>query len=101
MQKQFLSIFMLAGFFLAAESKAQQTFNVSGHSARVGQYTFDYSIGEMSLVCTERNANLIITQGMLQPAGASGANSVSQNQNGPLDGSDWVRVYPNPTSHLL
>lgn len=101
MQKQLLSIFMLAGLFLSAESKAQQTLNVSGHSARIGQYTFDYSIGEMSLVSTERANSLIITQGFLQP-GAFNGNQSDLGDEPALSGiSDQIRVYPNPTQNIL
>lgn len=51
----------------AASAEAQSTLNVAGNSAKINGMTFDYSIGEMTLVSTERNANIIVTQGYCNP----------------------------------
>jgi hypothetical protein len=55
---------------ISSDAFCQHTLNVSSHSAAIKGLTFDYSIGEMTLVSTERNANLIVTQGLLQPSGS-------------------------------
>ena len=80
--------------------EAQQTLNVSGHSAQINGMTFEYSIGEMTLVSTERASNLIVTQGLLQPPAANTASTVSDD--GILSTLDNpIKVYPNPTSNLV
>ena len=81
-------------------SKAQQTTNVASHSAKISGMSFDYSIGEMMLVSTERTSNLIITQGLLQPDHFhSTGNSGSDGNLTTLDNP--IKVYPNPSSHLV
>ncbi|MBK7692059.1 MAG: T9SS type A sorting domain-containing protein [Bacteroidetes bacterium] len=89
-------------FFSAISQSAfcQNTLNVSSHSATINGATFDYSIGEMTLVSTERNANLIVTQGLLQPNG-SRSGTQAQPGNTPIAGSDVMKVYPNPTENIL
>jgi len=97
-----IKIATLAFFsLLSTGAYCQQTINVSGHSATVNGMKFDYSIGEMTLVSTEKNANLIVTQGFLQPnSSGSGANQSNPGSN-PLSGTDLVKVYPNPTENIL
>jgi phosphopantothenate synthetase len=79
--------------------EAQQTLNVSGHSAKIDGMTFDYSIGEMTLVSTERASNLIVTQGVLQPGSSSTSSPSSDATLTIVDNP--IKVYPNPASHLL
>jgi hypothetical protein len=78
---------------------AQGTLNVSGHSARINGMTFDYSIGEMTLLSTEKSGNLIVTQGLLQPSCATG--STAADGQGLNNLADRINVYPNPTQNLL
>lgn len=97
----FKSMFVL--IFLTSiqfSSFAQQTNNVSSNSAVINGMTFDYSIGEMTLVSTERNANLIVTQGLLQPISATEANETPGNTS-LSQLSDNIKVYPNPTQNSL
>ncbi len=94
-------IFIVTFCFLCGNVFAQQTLNVAGNTAKIKGMTFDYSIGEMIAVNTERNANLIVTQGMLQPISFG---SVANNAPGNTtlsDLSDNIKVYPNPTTTLL
>lgn len=102
MNKPCIKTLLLAGFsLLASEGFSQQTLNVAGHSAKINGMTFDYSIGEMTLISTERNANLIVTQGLLQPNGpGSGSDQVNQG-NTLSDLTDRINVYPNPTQNIL
>ena len=92
------SIVFFSAISLGAFS--QQAINVSSHSATIHGATFDYSIGEMTLVSTERNANIIVTQGLLQPNG-SGSGTQAQPGNTNISLSDMIKVYPNPTENIL
>ncbi|MBL7765599.1 MAG: T9SS type A sorting domain-containing protein [Chitinophagaceae bacterium] len=86
---------------ISCHSFAQTTLNVTGHSAKINGMTFDYSIGEMTVVSTERNGNLIVTQGLLQPTG-SGQNANTNPGNNTLnETANQIKVYPNPTSNIL
>lgn len=94
-------ITLLACIIVSLSLHAQQTLNVAGNSVHINGMTFEYSIGEMALVSTERNANLIVTQGMLQPN-----NSGSVANDAPVntilsDISENIKVYPNPTQNIL
>lgn len=83
------------------QSSAQSTFNVSGGFATINGNTYEYSVGEMVLVSTERTANLIVTQGVLQPhtsGSGSGATDASENL---LSSSSAIKVYPNPTQNVI
>jgi hypothetical protein len=79
---------------------AQHGINVSSSSAIINGAVFDYSIGEMTLVSTERNANLIVTQGLLQP-NYSRIATQAQPVNTQIASSDKIKVYPNPTENIL
>jgi hypothetical protein len=54
----------------------------------------------MTLVSTERNANLIVTQGLLQPNGSRNGTQ-AQPGNTQIASSDLIKVYPNPTENIL
>ncbi len=96
-----LKMASLAFFSLLSTSAfCQNTLNVSSHSATINGATFDYSIGEMTLVSTERNANLIVTQGLLQPNGSRNGTQ-AQPGNTQIVSSDLIKVYPNPTENIL
>lgn len=85
--------------FIASSAFSQNALNVAGNSATINGITFDYSIGEMTIVSTERNANLIVTQGLLQPTSLG-----SKTESTPTSHSltfDRVKVYPNPTTDML
>jgi hypothetical protein len=80
---------------------AQQTLNVAGNSAKINGMSFEYSIGEMTIVSTEHNANLIVTQGMLQPSNVPDKTQTSPSVNNLNDLADQIKVYPNPTQNIL
>jgi hypothetical protein len=85
---------------ISSDAFCQHTLNVSSYSAAIKGATFDYSIGEMTLVSTERNANLIVTQGLLQPNGSRNGTQ-AQPGNTQIASSDLIKVYPNPTENIL
>ena len=102
MQKPIFKTALLVGFTLfASDVFSQQTLNVAGNSAKINGMTFEYSIGEMTIVSTERNANLIVTQGMLQPSSQTDKPQTSPGANNLNDLADQIKVYPNPTQNML
>ncbi|HOZ52454.1 MAG TPA: T9SS type A sorting domain-containing protein [Chitinophagaceae bacterium] len=80
---------------------AQSTLNTASNSAIINGVHFDYSIGEMTLVSTDRNENLIITQGFLQPQSIPASDGAQIVQSGINDLANQIKVYPNPTQNLL
>lgn len=84
------------------EASAQQTINVAGNSAVIHGMTFDYSIGEMTVISTEKTANLIVTQGLLQPLpSATNSSNTTSPDNHLSTLAGLINVYPNPTSNVL
>jgi hypothetical protein len=87
--------------FVTSCGYGQQTLNTSSHSTTMHDAVFEYSIGEMTLINTFENKNLIVTQGFLQP-------EIKGTLSNPLFGSQvfkdftqQIRVYPNPTDDIL
>jgi hypothetical protein len=95
-QKQFL--LLLGLFFISKISYSQGAINVTSNTIKINGIIHDYSIGEMTMITTEMNANLIVTQGILQPG------NFTKKTNDEIlksDLIDFVKVYPNPTENLL
>lgn len=92
---------LFTAFSLGASSFcfAQQSINAGSHSALIGTNQFSYSIGEMTLVNTERNPSLIVTQGYWQPASSGAAGQ--QTHSGLDDLAGDLKVYPNPSEQYL
>ena len=89
-------------FGISREASAQQTINVAGNSAVIHGMTFDYSIGEMTVISTEKTGNLIVTQGLLQPQTSTGNANTTNADNQHLSSmAGLINVYPNPTSNVL
>jgi hypothetical protein len=78
-----------------AQSIAPATFNSAGGTGTIGGNTYDFSIGEMSVVSTNSYGNGVITHGVLQPE------VIIES----LDDTELVRsmfnVFPNPTDAVL
>jgi hypothetical protein len=101
-QSHVLKTALLVGIsFFTSTAYSQQSLNVAGNTAKINGMTFEYSIGEMVAVSTERNANLIVTQGLLQPTGSSSVANNQPSDNALSSLSDQIKVYPNPTTNLL
>ena len=92
-----MSFFIVLTFF-SGKLFCQSTINVTSNSATINGIVHDYSIGEMTMVTTERTSNLIVTQGVLQP---NSTTSKSSDVIIKSDLIDFVKVYPNPTSNML
>lgn len=101
MKKKILQTIVFVGVAAAsADLSAQQNLNVAGHTVHINGHTFDYSIGEMTLVTTEKSSGLIVTQGFLQP-NSQNQESASTNDNVLSQSDNPIKVYPNPTTQLL
>ena len=95
---------LCAGLVIASLSGfSQTTINAASNSAIIDGNIFDYSIGEMTLVSTERNANIIVTQGYLQPNAASSSSPTDDSAppSSLANLANKVSVYPNPTENIL
>lgn len=93
---------LLLGLLQSSLLYGQQSLNLCGHTAKIEGIEFNYSIGEMTLVHTARNSNMIVTQGFLQPYQIfklpSGSNLL-ENSYSLLNTT--LKVYPNPTTKIL
>lgn len=74
----------------AQETRIQQVLNASGGSAREGNYSFEWSIGEMSSVKTYSGGSVLLTEGFCQPL----VNMFTPIEN--ISAADLFQVYPNP-----
>ena len=83
----------------AVQVNAQQSFNSASNQAIINGYQFEYAIGEMALISTEKSNNLIVTQGFFQPASLR-ATSESEQSN-PKNWASLVKVFPNPTQDVI
>ncbi|HEV7781193.1 MAG TPA: T9SS type A sorting domain-containing protein [Chitinophagaceae bacterium] len=74
---------------------AQQTFNSAGTNAVSGNFSLDWSVGELSLVSTVQNGNLVFTQGLLQGNIIVFVTTPSSIADGE------IKILPNPTPGML
>lgn len=90
-----LLTFLLLLGFVPISALAQSTLNASGGSQTLASGVFDYSIGEMAVVSTHSNAEITITQGLLQMEASSlgVSDQFFSEQN--------MRIYPNPVRNEL
>jgi hypothetical protein len=100
MKKNKNILVVLTLLIFSATGYCQQSFSVANNSATINNLKFDYSIGEMVLVSTERNASIIVTQGQLQPTPFS-AKGTPQAENTNVLLSNLIKVFPNPTENVL
>ena len=92
---------ILFSMFIGSNVMAQTTINVASHTATLDGLVFDYSIGEMTSISTEKNSTFLITQGFLQPADSAKWSSSPTNLSPFSDVSSNIQIYPNPTEDLL
>lgn len=85
---------LLAGLTAAYTSTAQEATNSASGSGQAGNIIIDWSIGEMTLVHTAQNGNLVFTQGLHQGR-LAGFTTSATISNGEL------LITPNPTTGLL
>jgi len=87
---------ILALMLCAGSAHAQSTLNAAGGGGTIGGNSYDYSIGEMTLVSTETSSSIVITQGLLQPE-AKFATSTKDL----IIAQDQMSIYPNPTAAIV
>lgn len=75
--------------------EAQTTINASGGSQSISGGIYEYSIGEMTVVSTQSNANITVTQGLLQID-----YSYLGVKEEPFSDQNLV-VFPNPAENIL
>jgi len=86
----------IAGTLAAsAQSIGPSTLNSAGGSAVIGGNTYEWSLGEMTVVSTYSDANLVVTQGLLQPFNLS--NGIHEHQLS----AGALQVFPNPAEDVL
>ncbi len=97
MKKMYLVF--LTGMTAAASAHAQSvgptTLNATGGTGATGGNTYEWSVGEMVLVHTATSANLIVTQGLLQPSPPP--SGIKKTETLLAD----VMVYPNPAHDII
>ncbi len=81
--------------YIRGQSISPSTLNGTGGSKVIGTDTYEWSVAEMTLVNTASASNIIVTQGVLQPAppptGIKTENMLTRS----------LQVYPNPASHIV
>jgi hypothetical protein len=80
-----------------AQDLGPKTLNASGGSKTIGGNTYEYSIGEMTLVNTATASNIIVTQGVLQPMPAA----VIVGVQNPAFFADNFKIFPNPSNQII
>lgn len=98
--KFIIALISINSILLTNEIHAQTTLNAASNRAIINGNTFEYSIGEMTLISTEHSGNLIVTQGYLQP-NADAKNSQNHANDGSSNLGAAIKVYPNPTDNIL
>lgn len=79
----------------SAQSIGPSTLNSAGGSTVISGNTYEWSLGEMTVVSTYSGVNLVVTQGLLQPANLS--NSIHEHQLS----AGALQVFPNPAEDVL
>jgi len=97
MKKATLACFLLMGAFgtIRGQSISPSTLNSTGGSKTIGTDTWEWSVGEMTLVHTASASNIIVTQGLLQPA----PTPTDIRQEKLL--SQLLSVFPNPSASIV
>lgn len=88
---------LIAGFSYDSSgqvTKYTQTVNAAGGSKNIGTNNYEWSVGEMTLVNTATASNIIVTQGVLQPA--QGTGYIQDN-----DLLRFVSVFPVPAKDIV
>lgn len=84
-------IVLLSPLFSGAQTASPQVINVSGGSASIGYYRFDWSVGELCLIDSYNRTNVIVENGFLHP----GTERPGGNTNNFFAKGD-ILIFPNP-----
>lgn len=95
-KKLLLTAILLSVLSVAkAQSIGPSTINATGNSKNIGTNTYEYSIGQMTLVSTATSSAIVVTQGVLQPK--ENTAGISDNQIA----TDQLKVFPIPSSTVV
>lgn len=89
-----ISTFCIIQVAQAQPVKYTTAINSAGGTANIGGNNYEWSIGEMALVNTGNGSNIIVTQGVLQPAQASGGVTDAPINN-------HISVFPVPSKSIV
>src|SRR5688572_3301929 len=84
-------IALLTSFSAGAQSVSPGIVNVSGGTASSGYYRFDWSVGELCLIESYNQVNIILENGFLHP----GTERPGGNSNNFFAKGD-IMLFPNP-----
>ncbi len=88
---RFAFIVFLSPLYSVGQTASPQVVNVSGGSASIGYYRFDWSVGELCIIDTYNQVNFILTNGFLHP----GTERPEGNSNDFFAKGD-IMIFPNP-----
>ena len=88
-------LLLLCTVAVRAQSIGPATLNSSGGQNTIGGNTYEYSIGEMTLVNTASATGIIVTQGTLQPM-----NNSSSIKTASIHDND-LKVFPVPATSIV
>lgn len=91
----FIVWFCLPAMLAFGQTYVPSTLNVAGGSGTISGAVYEFSVGEMTLVHTATAANIIVTQGVLQP-GEIGT-GISDYELA----DSQMKVYPNPVDDVV
>jgi len=91
----FSSVMVFSNYTDAQVVKYTNTINAAGGTSNIGANNYEWSVGEMALVNTGAAANIVVTQGVLQPAQSTGN---VREYTGTMKN---VSVYPVPTKSIV
>ncbi len=89
-----IPLLFVLSIHIRAQSVGPATINSAGRTAIIGGNEFEWSVGEMAMISTLSTPGIIITQGVLQPAGGG------LKTSGPLSGK-LLQVFPNPATSVV
>ncbi len=96
MKRTLLILLMLAAIGAQAQSIGPKTLNATGGTVTISGNTYEWSVGEMTVINTASSSTLVVTQGVLQPTtpttGIKKTESFTAQQ---------LKVYPTPTQNTL
>jgi len=93
----FLAVGIVLSLTSFSQSVTPATLNATGGTNFFTFYRFEWSFGEMLAIETMSSANIVVTNGVLQPGTH---NPATINNTGTWD-KDEIRILPNPTRNML
>ena len=92
-----LKLILIGLLLISGSTYAQSTLNATSGGGTIAGNSYNYSIGEMTLVSTESGGNIVVTQGLLQPT----ENKAPDAVNNIIITQGQLNIYPNPSSAIV